>query len=154
MRLAYAVLAVTLSTMFPACAQDRAGQSAPLPPEEPYRPSLGEIMTLQQERHIKLWFAGSAGNWPLADYEIDKLGDGFDDVRKLLGPEIVDQHVGAALGALQKAIESKDASAFTAAFDKLSSGCNACHHDLDHAFVVIGRPASLPYSDQSFAPQK
>ena len=24
-------------------------------------------------RHIKLWFAGHAGNWPLADYEIGEL---------------------------------------------------------------------------------
>ena len=42
-------------------------------------------MALQQLRHIKLWFAGRAGNWPLADYEIDELKDGFDDVNKLIG---------------------------------------------------------------------
>ena len=38
---------------------------------ESYQPGLGEMMALQQMRHIKLWFAGSGGNWPLADYEID-----------------------------------------------------------------------------------
>ena len=46
-------------------------------------PNVGDIMAFQQERHLKLWFAGRAGNWPLADYEIDKLKDGFDDVDKL-----------------------------------------------------------------------
>jgi hypothetical protein len=45
---------------------------------EPYTPGLGEIMSLQQMRHAKLWFAGQAENWELADYEIDELGEGFD----------------------------------------------------------------------------
>src|SRR5262245_57801272 len=50
---------------------------------EGYVPGLGEIMTLQQMRHVKLWFAGEAGNWDLAAYEVKELGEGFDDVVKL-----------------------------------------------------------------------
>jgi hypothetical protein len=135
-------------------AQDSAQQPAAPTPEEPYQPSLSDIMAKQQERHIKLWFAGQAGNWPLTDYEIGELGDGFDDVGKMLGGNIVKQHVGAALDALQKAVDAKDSAAFAAAFDKLSGGCNACHHTLDHAFIVIARPTALPYSDQVFSPRK
>src|ERR1041385_8814533 len=44
-----------------------------------YTPGLGEIMSLQQMRHAKLWFAGQNGNWLLADYEIKELKEGFDD---------------------------------------------------------------------------
>jgi hypothetical protein len=117
-------------------------------------PGLGEIMTLQQLRHIKLWFAGHAGNWPLADYEIGELNEGFEDVNKLLGGDTVDKAVGAPIQALQKAIASKDRAAFTAAFDQLTAGCNSCHHTLDHGFIAIQRPTSLPYSNQNFAPQK
>ena len=51
----------------------------------PMVPGLGEIMTLQQLRHIKLWFAGRAGNWPLADYEIGELNEGFEDVTQAFG---------------------------------------------------------------------
>src|SRR4051812_29415329 len=51
-------------------------------PKEPYIPGLGEIMTLQQMRHLKLWFASQAGNWSLADYELDELKEGFEDVVK------------------------------------------------------------------------
>ena len=72
----------------------------------------------------------------------------------LLGADIVDQHVGAPIAALQKAIDSKDRNAFIAAFDNLSAGCNACHHTLDHAFIAIQRPSMLPYSNQIFVPQK
>ena len=118
-------------------------------------PALGEIMTLQQLRHIKLWFAGRAGNWPLADYEMGELGEGFDNVTKFLGGDtVVDKAVGGAMKDLQKSIEDKNSAAFTAAFDRLTAGCNSCHHTLDHAFIAIQRPTSLPYSNQNFAPQK
>jgi hypothetical protein len=117
-------------------------------------PGLGEIMTLQQLRHIKLWFAGHAGNWWLADYEIGELNEGFDDVDKLIGGGTVAKMVGAPLKELQKAVDEKNGAAFVAAYDRLGAGCNSCHHALDHAFISIQRPTSLPYSDQSFAPAK
>jgi hypothetical protein len=121
---------------------------------EPYVPKIGEIMALQQMRHIKLWFAGRAGNWPLADYELDELKEGFDDVNQQLGGGTVESAVGTPMAALAKAVEAKDHAAFAAAFDDLSTGCNTCHKTLDHAFIVIQRPSSLPYSDQLFAAQK
>ena len=49
---------------------------------EPFKPGLGEIMTLQQMRHLKLWFAAQSGNWGLADYELDELKEGFEDITK------------------------------------------------------------------------
>src|SRR5271156_3806085 len=116
--------------------------------DSPQGPGLGEIMTLQQLRHIKLWFAGRAGNWPLADYEVGELNEGFEDVGKLLGGDTVDKMVGAPIKALQKAVDEKNRAAFMAAYDSLSAGCNTCHRTLDHGFIVIQRPAALPYSDQ------
>ena len=122
--------------------------------EEGSDANIGDIMASQQERHLKLWFAGRAGNWPLADYEIGKLKDGFDDIDKLMGGDTVGKAVGAPIAALEKAIESKDKDSFTRAFDQLTAGCNSCHHTLDHAFIVIQRPTVVPYGNQSFAPQK
>ncbi len=145
---AAAILALLLAAAPSVRAQDARTAA------EPGGPSLSDIMVLQQMRHVKLWFAGRAGNWRLADYEIDALKDGFDDVTKMLGGNIVDQHVGSAIAAIEKSIDAKDRAAFTAAFDKLSAGCNACHHTLDHAFIAIQRPTSLPYSNQVFSPQK
>jgi hypothetical protein len=142
-----ALLAALLLGAGLACAQDSAEEAGGLP-------HLSEIMAQQQMRHIKLWFAGDAANWPLADYELDQLKDGFDDVAKLLGGDLAQQHVGGALSGLEKAIESKDRAAFVAAFDRLSAGCNACHGTLDHAFIVIQRPVLLPYSDQNFSPRQ
>jgi hypothetical protein len=156
MRLVVAALVTAAMLTTAVSAQNKSAPQAPAaaPPDEPYQPGLGEIMALQQMRHIKLWFAGSASNWPLADYEIGELKEGFGDVQKMLGGDVVAQHVGEPISALEKAIDGKDRAAFIADFDKLSAGCDACHATLDHKFIVIQRPTALPYSNQSFAPQK
>jgi hypothetical protein len=152
MKSAFTALLAALVTMPAAQAHDTSTQHGAA--NELYVPRIGEIMALQQIRHIKLWFAGRSGNWPLADYEIDALKEGFEDVNKLIGGDTVEQAVGAAVSALEKAVDAKDRAAFTDAFDRLSAGCNSCHHALDHAFIVIQRPALLPYTDQSFAAPK
>ena len=149
-----ALFAALLLTAGIACAQPSIKQDEGSAEEAEHLPHLSEIMVQQQMRHIKLWFAGDAGNWRLAGYEIDQLKDGFDDVAKLLGGELAQQHVGGAISQLEQAIESKDHEAFVSAFDRLSFGCNQCHRTLDHAFIVIRRPDLLPYSDQSFSPQQ
>ncbi len=144
----FAALIILISLAIPpAHAEDAAAG-------EPYEPNIGDVMAQQQERHIKLWFAGQGGNWPLADYEIGKLKDGFDDVNRRIGGDTVEKAVGGPIAALEKAIESKDRGSFTRAFDQLTAGCNSCHRTLDHAFISIQRPNSQPYSNQSFAPQK
>jgi len=137
-----------------ACAEPSGKQGDGSVDEAEGLPRLGEMMVQQQMRHIKLWFAGDAGNWPLADYEIDQLKDGFDDVAKLLGGDLAQQHVGGGMSQLEKAIDARDHDAFVSAFDQLSAGCNACHRTLGHAFIMIRRPVLLPYSDQNFSPRQ
>src|SRR2546427_9212313 len=83
-------------------------------PKEPFTPGLGEIMTLQQMRHLKLRFAGQAANWPLADYELDELREGFEDIVKYFptkdevptGP-MASAVIEKEVAALDKAIEAK-----------------------------------------------
>ncbi len=137
-----------------ACAQPNGKQGEGAAEEPEVLPRLSEIMERQQMRHIKLWFAGDARDWALADYELDQIEDGFDDVGKLLGSDLAQQHVGEALSRLKKSIDDKSHESFVAAFDLLSAGCNACHGALDHAFIVIRRPGLLPYSDQDFSPRQ
>ncbi len=154
MKLLFAVLTLLLligASVREVTAQQAASSQGVI---EPPAPAIGEIMTLQQMRHIKLWFAGHGGNWPLADYEIDKLKDGFGDLNQQLGGSTVEKMVGAPIAAVEKAIDAKDRGAFGNAFDKLTAGCNSCHRTLDHGFIVIQRPTSSPYSDQLFAPQQ
>jgi hypothetical protein len=154
-RICAVLIAAAIFTAGAAFAQDASKPTGqPQADSGANLPGLGEIMTLQQLRHIKLWFAGHGGNWLLADYEVGELEEGFDDVTKLLGPGIVDKQVGAPIKALEKAVADKNRAAFDAAFDGLSAGCNSCHRTLDHGFIVIQRPTLLPYSNQNFVPQK
>ena len=153
-RIVGAVIAAAALGVAGAAAQQTVRQPEPSAAEPSDLLHLGGIMAQQQMRHIKLWFAGDAGNWPLADYEVGGLKDGFDDIGKLVGDDIVRDYVGGAVSALEKSIDAKDHDAFVSAFDQLSAGCNACHHTLDHAFIVIQRPALSPYSDQNFSLQK
>ena len=143
----------TLAFLLPATAQAEQ--------KEPYSPGLGEIMTLQQMRHLKLWFAGQAGNWPLADYELDELKEGYEDIVKYF-PTKDDVPTGPMASAviekevaeLNKAIEAKNAKQFAAAFEKLTASCNACHQSSKKQFIVVQRPTANPYANQSFAPRK
>jgi hypothetical protein len=146
--LRFAITIAGFLVMTPVCHAEEASSA------ETNELNIGDVMGFQQERHFKLWLAGRAGNWPLADYEIGKLKDGFDDIDKLLGGETVSKAVGAPISAVEKAIESKDKDSFVRAFDELTAGCNSCHRTLDHAFIVIQRPNASPYGNQSFAPQK
>jgi hypothetical protein len=135
--------------------------TAPASTAEAYTPGLGEIMSLQQMRHAKLWFAGRAANWELAAYEVDELGEGFDDVVRFhpthkespIAPkDAVPRMVTTPLQDLRKAIAGLDAAAFTAAYDELTTACNACHRATNFAFNRVQRPATNPYPNQAFEP--
>src|SRR5436309_1451846 len=78
------MLALFALVGFAACGRPSTPAPAALSNAAPeaYVPGLGEIMSLQQMRHAKLWFAGQAENWDLAAYEIDELSEGFDDIVK------------------------------------------------------------------------
>ena len=144
-----------------APAPATASKAAPAP--SPWTPGLGELMSLQQMRHVKLWFAGEAGNWKLAAYEVDELNEGFDDIVRLHPthkdspvpiPEPVAKIVRQPLSEVGKAIEAKDKARFAKAFDAVTEGCNSCHRATNFSFNVVRRPASNPYVNQSFAPPK
>jgi hypothetical protein len=126
-----------------------------------YVPGLGEFMTATQMRHSKLWFAGQAGNWALASYELDEIKEGFADITRFHPThpgspvpirEILPKLMAAPLARLQVAIRSQNLDKFDEAFDSLTASCNACHQAEKFGFNVIIRPSSNPYTNQDFSP--
>ena len=147
------IICVALFTVGSAC------RSAPV--AEPYTPGLGEIMTLQQMRHNKLWWAGQAANWDLAAYEIKELGEGFDDIvtyhptheeSPVAPKDAIPRMITAPIADLRGVIAKRDAQAFEPAFDALTKACNDCHRATNFGFNVVQRPTMNPYSNQAFAP--
>lgn len=138
-----------------------SGCARTTPAAEAFVPGLGEIMSLQQMRHTKLWLAGQAGNWSLAAYEVDELGEGFDDVVRLhpthkdspVAPkDAIPKIVNVPLENLRRTVEQHDAAAFGEAFDALTAACNNCHEATNFGFNRVQRPATNPYPNQVFEP--
>ena len=129
--------------------------------ETQFVPGLGEIMTLTQMRHVKLWFAGQNANWPLASYELDELNEGLEDAAKfhpthkdadLPIPQLIDKIMKAPLDQLAEAVKAQDQDRFTKAFDALTDACNSCHQAAKFGFNVVTRPTGNPYTNQVFQP--
>jgi len=124
-----------------------------------YAPGLGEIMSATQMRHLKLWYAGEAGNWPLASYEVDELEEGFADAVRFHPQhkdsprpltELVPEFTMGPIAALRASINRADPPGFVAAYDALTQGCNACHAATAFSFNVVVRPTANPYANQDF----
>ena len=124
-----------------------------------YTPGLGEIMTLIQMRHSKLYFAGLAKNWPLASYEVKELQEGFADVVHFHPTHqgspvplaaLCSKLIQVPLDQLQSATQGRDLAKFKRAFQALTSSCNACHEATHFAFNRVRIPQSNPFSNQSF----
>ena len=88
-------------------------------PAKPYEPGLVEFMTHVQSHHAKLWLAGNARNWDLADYQVDELKELLEDIAKRI-PVYKDVPVGkmieattmAPIGDIEAAIKARDGKAF------------------------------------------
>src|SRR5437667_10577682 len=151
-RLAIAAIVARLLT---ACGRQSGNASG----AEAYVPGLGEMMSLQQMRHTKLWFAGTAENWELAEYEVDELAEGFDDVVKFhpthkdapVAPkDAIPKMVTEPLKDLRAAAGRKDARAFVQAYDGLTAACNNCHQATNFSFNRVQTPTGNPYTNQAF----
>jgi hypothetical protein len=151
---------VTLSAFASAMVAGIAFAQSPAPAKT-YSPGMADIMIATQIRHAKLWLAGDARNWELAEYQIEELKEGLEDIEKYF-PVYKDMPVGqmikatmtAPIADVEAAIKSRDRTRFGSTFDKLTAACNTCHQSSNRPFIVIQRPASSAFPNQSFAPKK
>jgi hypothetical protein len=128
----------------------------------PYTLSMGDMMNmLIQPRHAKLGVAGHAQNWPLALYALVEIRQAFAGIAKAQ-PKFRGMPVGALvdaaltqpLAAVETAIRDKDPQKFAAAYDHVTQGCNACHMELDHPYVVIKPADASVFPNQDFNAQR
>jgi hypothetical protein len=156
---ACACLAACEPRVDPAVQAKLAGYDAMMRdlPRRFYEPGLGDQMHTLQLRHAKLWFAGAAGNWELAAFEIHEIEENLERIARWhhdnetipMGPAIK-VHMQPGQYAVEQSVARKNAGEFSAAFDRLTQGCNACHRATEHGFIVIQRPTSEPVSNQAW----
>jgi hypothetical protein len=136
---------------------DAPAQQAPAA----YAPVLGDFMLATQTRHAKLWLAGNAQNWELADYGIEELKEGLESAGKVIPVlknvpigKMIESTMDAPIADVDKAIKAKNRAQFVAAFDKLTDACNSCHQAASRPFIVIQRPTTSTFANQSFNPSR
>ncbi len=91
--------------------------------------------------------AAEAQNFPLADYEVDELGESFEQVRVVPPPEdipkgvkldgLIDAYLRQTLPPLRKAAQKADARAFRAAYASAVGQCNGCHKAAGKPFLKV-----------------
>lgn len=111
-------------------------------------------MEMTQLRHLKLWYAGREKNWPLADYELQRIKHSFQDAMTFYPGLPVANMVTMTKPALEisEAIKAHDSAKFAKAFGDMTTACNSCHRGQGYGFIVIKIPTAMPFSNEAFAP--
>jgi len=161
MRLAKVIAALLCPAVAVAAASAQThAQDQPARSNSAYLPKVSDIMGQTQLRHFKLWFAGSLGNWALANYELEQVRDSFDTAATLyptldgapFAQRLKDES-GPPLADVGKAVEARNTEDFVKAFERLTTACNGCHKVAHVGFIRIRVPTSSPFTNQSFPPE-
>jgi hypothetical protein len=112
-----------------------------------------------------LWFAGQAGNWPLARFYFDEAHQHIEwtirirPVRKDLDGRDVDlpsifQAVDSSLfAAVKVAIERRNTAQFAAAYTSALDGCHSCHKASGKPYLRPIVPTAPAQTIIDFSPQ-
>jgi len=121
-------------------------------------PGVGEVMSGIQLHFSKLYFAGQAGNWKLADFELDEITENLDNAAALRPEEngvklggVVDAFKQSQLTELKRAVDNHDAEGFRKQYLESMAVCNSCHASTGRPFIVITTPTAPPVTNQRWA---
>jgi hypothetical protein len=154
---AIVVMAICAVVNFnPAEAQEE-NQARALSMEDAGRPTLGDLMSLIQLRHFKLWYAHLQGNWGLAAYELGQFRTTFSRIatlypsaKSISQANTIRERTAPALSELFQAINDRNSSRFKAAYVQITDACNQCHQAAGVGFIVVKVPTRSPFSNQDF----
>lgn len=118
---------------------------------------IAESMGNMQRYMNKLWFAGSASNWELADFYTHEIEETMEElIEEKIEDEghnisvLVETMAVPSLEKLEEALASRDPNAFEDLYSGLVNSCNACHQVTEHAFVQITVPSTPAFSNQKY----
>ena len=119
-------------------------------------PSQSHTMIDVEYHFANLWFAGMAGNWPLASFYLNETQSHLNwavrvrAVRPLAGGGEIDlrpilQGIEAsALTELKSAIEKQDGATFESVYRQMLTQCHACHQAAEKPYLRPHIPTSSP----------
>lgn len=128
---------------------------------EKQSPGLGDYMTTMQLHMGKLWFAGKAANWDLANYELDELKETIEGAQNLhmvinnvKTADVLGSLVDSQVGPLKESIQKHDLLAFKGYYNQTLTACNNCHQSAAHGFNIITIPMAPPVTNQLWEKRK
>jgi cytochrome c553 len=117
-------------------------------------PAMGDMQRFVE----KLYFAGQARNWELANFYLHEIEETADEI---IRANVFDEGVAVsaflktmlppAIEATEEAIKAQDSRQFASRYEGLITSCNACHQSTKHGFVKITVPRQPTYQNQNFA---
>ena len=125
------------------------------------QPGLGTVMVEYSHRMALLWFAGEAGNWNLAKYQLIEMRE-IQEVGETTRPArapALKSFESSFLDPLDESITAGDKTKFETAYNAAIQGCNSCHGSQTSAdfpqgfsFIKVQVPQSTWESIWSYAP--
>jgi len=130
-------------------------------------PQVADLMnSSMQAHHTKLWFAGQAGNWELATYELKKIKGTIEQIKEaIVEIQVVSSHwksfpvnemfrsFDSNLDAVDKAVKAKNPVKFETAYQGFTVACNDCHVKAGQSQIKIIAPLQNgggTFPDQDF----
>jgi hypothetical protein len=131
-----------------ACTKEEPPRAAPpLAAPPPPAPGYGTVMADVARRFELLGRAVAGGRIELAAYELDEIGEAFEEqipratLPKEGTPAVLPAMARAfresTLPEMEKALKSKDRAAITKAFENTATACNVCHQASGHGFIEV-----------------
>jgi hypothetical protein len=118
-------------------------------------PGMAEMMPLIGARIWKCYYAGRAGNKPLAAFQL-KEAVGLMEKGAFLRPkysENMEKFIAGEVAAVKKAIDAEDWDAFETAFTAMVDSANAYHEMYDKGYLRWKTP-EMPPPDLDFTPRR
>lgn len=153
------VLAVVTMRPTPAAAPDADVEAlkAKIAALEGLIPDQAHIMADVGEHYTNLWFAGRAGNWPLADFYLSETRSHLrwavrripvrkdNQGKEVQLEKILEAFENGQITGLKKTIDAKDGAEFERVYKQTLEMCYSCHKASDKPYLrpqVPTEPAS------------
>lgn len=125
--------------------------------EEEYE--IADVMNKVQRHYNKLYFAGMAENWELAEFYIEETEEALEGLAEA---NVMEDGVNVSALVMSKgfepleqveiAVKAKDKTQFLQAYNLQIEQCNSCHALTKHAFIKIKTPETPAFNNQVYTP--
>ena len=119
------------------------------------QPGMGRLMPEVGARVWKLWYAAEAGNWELANYELEEAV-ALLELSAFVRPkyeESMAAFLSDDLEPVKVAVAGRDWEAFRRAYDRMVARGNAYHVQFNKGFIRWRRP-DMPPPDLDLTPRR